>query len=116
MVSGSSGQPGAAVTYPASSKTSRHGSQLLGSSQRPWTKTTGCLPLAFAFSTSWTSHSVVVRSLVPSSVGASVAVLSSLIAFPLRSVFVNLSRGGEGRPMRSGAAQETSRSRPVSTS
>jgi hypothetical protein len=35
VVSGSSGQPGAAVAYPASSKTSRHGSQLLGRSQRP---------------------------------------------------------------------------------
>jgi hypothetical protein len=30
-----SGEPGAAVAYPASSKTSRHGSQLLGRSQRP---------------------------------------------------------------------------------
>ena len=116
MVSGSSGQPGAAVTYPASSKTSRHGSQLLGSSQRPWTKTIGCLPVALAFSTSWTSHSVVVRSLVPSSVGACVAVVSSFIALPLRWVFINLSRGGESRPMRAGAGQATSRSRPVSTS
>src|SRR4051794_619985 len=58
VVSGSSGQPGAAVAYPASSKICRHGSQLLGRSQRPWTKTTGCLPVALTFSISSTSYSV----------------------------------------------------------
>ena len=34
-VSGSSGQPGAIVAYPAASKTSRQGCQLVDSSQRP---------------------------------------------------------------------------------
>ncbi|MDX6606035.1 MAG: hypothetical protein QOD14_575 [Solirubrobacterales bacterium] len=47
-VSGSSGQPGVTVAYPASSKILAQRSQLLGSSQSPWMKTTGVLPEPFA--------------------------------------------------------------------
>ena len=49
-VSGSSGQPGASVAYPASSKRARQRSQLLGSSHRPWTNTTGTRPDSLASS------------------------------------------------------------------
>src|SRR2546425_4290504 len=58
-VSGSSGHEGARLAYPASSKTEVHRSQLLGSSQRPWMKTTGVRPEAFAASISWVSRSVI---------------------------------------------------------
>src|SRR6266852_2434576 len=47
-VSGSSGQPGLTVAYPASSKTVIQRSQLLGSSQSPWMNTTGWRPEALA--------------------------------------------------------------------
>src|SRR5438093_2140914 len=49
-VSGSSGHPGVREAYPAPSKSLAHLSQLLGSSHRPWTNTTGLLPDAFALS------------------------------------------------------------------
>ena len=55
-VSGSSGHPGAIVAYPASSKTVRHRSQLLGSSHSPCTNTTGCLPDELAASTCSASY------------------------------------------------------------
>ena len=45
-----------------SSKTVRHRSQLLGSSHRPWTNTTGVLPDAFAWSTCSSSSFVTVRA------------------------------------------------------
>src|SRR6266851_3815217 len=41
---GSSGQPGVSATKPEASKSSAQRFQLLGSSQRPWTKTTGVWP------------------------------------------------------------------------
>ena len=50
-VPGSSGQSGVTPANPFCSKSSTQLFQLLGSSQRPWMKTTGVLPLAFAFST-----------------------------------------------------------------
>ena len=50
IVSGSSGQDGVSPAYPASSKRPTQLSQLLGSSQSPWMKTTGTRPEAFAFS------------------------------------------------------------------
>src|SRR3954468_2433397 len=50
-VSGSSGQPGVNATYPACSNSSTQGCQLDGSSQSPWTKTTGVAVDAFARST-----------------------------------------------------------------
>jgi hypothetical protein len=49
--SGSSGRPGVSGAYPASSNTEAHRSQLLGSSHRPCTKTTGVRPVALARST-----------------------------------------------------------------
>src|SRR4051794_31395820 len=58
-VCGSSGQPGAIVAYPASSKTVLHRSQLLGNSHNPWTKTTGCLPEALAAATCSDSYCLI---------------------------------------------------------
>ena len=63
-VSGSSGQPGVSAVKPASSKTPAQRSQLLGSSHRPWTKTTGCSPVALARVTSAASCSVMVAGAV----------------------------------------------------
>ena len=57
--SGSSGQPGVTATYPASSKTAAHRSQLLASSQSPWTKTTGVLSPALARATSSASCALI---------------------------------------------------------
>ena len=45
------GPAGVTAAYPASSNSAAQLSQLLGSSQSPWMKTTGVLPLAFACST-----------------------------------------------------------------
>jgi hypothetical protein len=56
-VSGSSGQSGVSGAYPASLKSCPQRSQLLGNSQRPWMKTTGVLPEAFAASISRFSRS-----------------------------------------------------------
>src|SRR5437667_7867678 len=55
---GSSGQPGATAENPDSSNTVAQRSQLLGSSQRPWMKTTGVRPDALARSTCSDSWSV----------------------------------------------------------
>ena len=57
-VAGSPGQSGASATYPRSSNQARHASQLLGSSQSPWTKTTGWAPDSLARATSAASRSV----------------------------------------------------------
>ena len=46
------GPAGNTGAYPAALKASAHRSQLDASSQRPWMKTTGVLPLAFAASIS----------------------------------------------------------------
>src|SRR2546428_11999883 len=59
-VSGSSGQPGVSAVKPTSSNSFAQRSQLLGNSQRPWTKMTGCAPVAFARWTCWVSCSVIV--------------------------------------------------------
>src|SRR6266852_1817420 len=59
-VSGSSGQPGLTAANPASSKTVTQRSQLDGSSQSPWTNTTGVRPDAFARSTCAASCSLIV--------------------------------------------------------
>ena len=59
-VSGSSGQPGVSAVKPASSNSAAQRSQLLGSSHRPWMKTTGCSPVALARATSCASCSVIV--------------------------------------------------------
>src|SRR5712691_2635635 len=59
-VSGSSGQPGVSAVYPAASNIVAQRSQLLGSSQRPWTNTTGCSPVVLARSTCSISWSVIV--------------------------------------------------------
>src|SRR5205085_10915030 len=56
-VAGSSGQSGVSGAYPACLKKSAQLSQLLGSSQRPWMKTTGALPEALAASISRFSRS-----------------------------------------------------------
>lgn len=56
-VSGSSGQSGVSGAYPARLKKSAQLAQLLGSSQRPWMKTTGVVPEAFAASISLLSRS-----------------------------------------------------------
>lgn len=60
-VAGSSGQPGARVVYPLSSNRSRHGCQLLESSQRPCTNSTGVLSVEFARSISARSQSASVE-------------------------------------------------------
>src|SRR5258708_34184134 len=57
--SGSSGQPGVSAVYPASSNTAAQRAQPRGSSQRPWTNTTGCRPVAFARLTCCASCSVI---------------------------------------------------------
>src|SRR2546421_3133807 len=57
-VSGSSGHPGFTAVKPASSNMVAQRSQLLGSSQRPWMKTTGVRPDALARSTCSDSCSV----------------------------------------------------------
>src|SRR5256886_16230337 len=57
-VSGSSGHPGFTAVKPASSNNVAQRSQLLGSSQRPWMKTTGVRPDALARSTCSDSRSV----------------------------------------------------------
>src|SRR5207342_1660829 len=57
IVSGSSGQSGVSGAYPACLNKSAQLAQLLGSSQRPWMKTTGVLPEAFAASISLLSRS-----------------------------------------------------------
>ena len=57
-VSGSSGQPGAIVAYPAASNFCRHGCQLPASNHKPCTNTTGGSPDAFALSTSPDSRAV----------------------------------------------------------
>src|SRR5271166_6468694 len=59
-VSGSSGHPGVSATYPASSNSSAHRSQLLGSRNRPWTNITGVSLDAFARSACPVSSSVIV--------------------------------------------------------
>ena len=51
---------GASSAEKPSKKRSIQRSQLLGSSQSPWMKTTGVLPLAFALSTCCVSRSVIV--------------------------------------------------------
>lgn len=56
-VSGSSGQSGVSGAYPACWNKSAQLAQLLGSSQRPWMKTTGVVPEAFAASISLFSRS-----------------------------------------------------------
>jgi hypothetical protein len=58
-VAGSSGQSGFTAAYPAASKVSAQRSQLLGSSQSPWMKTTGVLPAVLAFSTSAFSRALI---------------------------------------------------------
>ena len=58
-VLGSSGQPGEIVAKPASSNTVRQRSQLIGSSQSPWTNTTGVRPDAFACAICSASYSVI---------------------------------------------------------
>ena len=63
--SGSSGQPGVSAVYPASSKTAGQRSQLLGSSHRPCTNTTGCNSGGVGRWTSCASCSVQVRSSLP---------------------------------------------------
>ena len=68
-VSGSSGQLGVNAVYPFFSKSCAHRSQLLGSSHRPWTNTTGTRPAVFARSTCSASYSVIAgRCFVPMSV------------------------------------------------
>jgi hypothetical protein len=74
-VSGSSGQPGVSAVKPASSNTFAQRSQLLGSSQRPWTKTTGGLPVAFAVSTCCFSCSVMVRGWLTGLAGSGLMVI-----------------------------------------
>jgi hypothetical protein len=59
-VSGSSGQPGVKATYPLSSNSAAQRSQLLGSSHRPWTNTTGGRPVALARSHCSSSCSVII--------------------------------------------------------
>src|SRR6266851_8530520 len=56
-VAGSSGHPGATGAKPACSKTVAQRSQLFGSNQRPWMKTTGVRPEPLAFST-WSAVAV----------------------------------------------------------
>src|SRR5258706_2344379 len=73
-VSGSSGQPGCTAQSPAASNPSAHRSQLLGSSHKPCTNTTGVLPDWFARSTCSSSSSVTVRA---SSCGTFLAMFSS---------------------------------------
>src|ERR1700722_19333212 len=58
-VAGSLGQSGATVAYPAGSHISRQPAQLLGSSHKPWTKTTTERPEELAVSTSFRSRSVI---------------------------------------------------------
>jgi hypothetical protein len=62
-VSGSSGHPGVNAAKPLSSNSFAQRSQLLGSSHRPWTNTTGGRPVAFACSHWASSCSVIVVSL-----------------------------------------------------
>jgi hypothetical protein len=54
------GHPGVSATQPAVSDSSAQRSQLLGSSHRPWTNTTGVSPDAFARSTCLVACSVIV--------------------------------------------------------
>ena len=63
-VAGSSGQPGATVVKPLSSKKSRHGCQLLDSSHSPCTKSTGVRSEALARSISARSQSASVEPAV----------------------------------------------------
>jgi hypothetical protein len=62
-VSGSSGQPGVNAAKPCCSNNSAQRSQLLGSSHRPWTNTTGWRPVALACWHCSSSYSVIVLSL-----------------------------------------------------
>src|ERR1022692_4618753 len=64
-VPGSSGQPGATVAWPFSSKNDRHGCQLEASIHSPCTKTTGCRPEAFAWPTSRVSLMVRLTGVPP---------------------------------------------------
>src|SRR3954465_2222678 len=99
-VSGSSGHPGVTAEKPASSKYFAQGSQLLGSSQRPWTKATGVFPDSLARSISFCSSSLIVTVVAaaafflaikgPPHVGRAVILLDS------RSVRVG--PGRQGRP------------------
>src|SRR2546423_1997797 len=59
-VSGSSAVPGVPAENPAFSKYLAQGSQLLGSSHRPWTKATGVFPDSLARSTCACSSSLIV--------------------------------------------------------
>lgn len=60
---GQCGHPGVNATKPFSSNSAAQRSQLLGSSHRPWTNTTGGRPVALAFSHCWSSCAVIVMSL-----------------------------------------------------
>ena len=76
-VSGSSGQPGVSAVKPASSNSVAQRSQLLGSSQRPWMKTTGFKPVALARATAWPSCSVIVVALSVSDIACLHGLLAS---------------------------------------